>query len=43
VFSDRTDYKELEEKDVIDVFGKTVVDNAKEMFNKLENLLNNKR
>ena len=43
VFSDRTDYKELEEKEVEAAFGKEIVDNAKEMFDKLEKLLNNKR
>ena len=43
VFSDRTDYKELSEKEVEEALGKEVVDDAKEMFTKLENLLKNKR
>ena len=43
VFSNRTDYKELEETEVEDSLGKDVVDDAKKMFTKLENLLKNKR
>ena len=39
LYSDRSDYEELDELDVISLYGKSVSDSAKECFNKIENIV----
>ena len=39
LYSDRNDYEELEENNVINEYGEEVVNGAKECFDKIEHLL----